>query len=154
MGGMGNAGAGGGTTPRPSGPTFKGTVRWESAQPVLDASKSKLPDSFANHYVISLTGFPLGGRRADPESTEQPKLGKTALERIKAATSLTPKGKDKALADVAEVVGSALFLGFPKDSVKLSPDDKEVAFATMIGRMVIKTKFTFKEMMYHETLAI
>jgi hypothetical protein len=34
------------------------------------------------------------------------------------------------------------------------PDDKEVAFATAIGRMAVKTKFNFKEMMYHETLAI
>ena len=31
---------------------------------------------------------------------------------------------------------------------------KQVAFATQIGRMAIKTKFTFKEMMYHDSLAI
>lgn len=59
--------------------------------------------------------------------------------RIKAATSLTPKDKDAAKADVAQVVGGTLMLGFSKDLLKLSPDDKEIAFATTIGKMAIKT---------------
>jgi len=159
-GGIGNAGGmgGGGGTPRPSAPTFKGVVRWESAKPVQEASKSTLPDPFANHYVISLNGFPLGPRRPNAEggteAAEPPKLSKAALDRIKAATSLTPKSKDKVDADVAQMVGNSLLLGFPKDSLKLSAENKEVAFITMIGRMVIRTKFNCKEMMYKETLAI
>ena len=140
--------------PRPAGQTFKGIVRWESAKPVLEASKSTMSDAFANHYVISLTGFPLGGRRSDTEIDTQPRLGKNALDRIKSAASLTAKGKDAVPADLAQLAGNALLLGFPKDSLKLSADDKEVAFATMIGRIVIKAKFSFKEMMYHESLAI
>jgi hypothetical protein len=58
------------------------------------------------------------------------------------------------VADVAQGVGDSVLLGFSQDALKLSADDKEVAFATVIGKNAIKTKFTFKEMMYHETLAI
>jgi hypothetical protein len=155
MGGGGgmNGGGGGGGTPR-AAQQFKGVVRWESAKPITEATKATLPDEFANHYVISVNGLPLGGRRSDADSGDQPKLSNSALDRIKAASSLTPKSKDLAQAGVAQVVGGALLLGFSQETMKLTPDDKEVAFATVIGRMSIKTKFTFKEMMYHETLAI
>jgi hypothetical protein len=158
MGGMGNGGGaggmgGGGGTPRMP-QQVKGLVRWESAKPIREASKETLPDSFANHYVISLIGFPIGGRRSDSDDNGAPKLGKTAADRIKSATKLTPKGRDAVEPDVVQLVGTALLLGFAQDSLKLSPDDREVAFATALGRMSIKTKFTFKEMMYHENLAI
>ena len=162
-GGMGGAGRGVGNTgdmgsngsnmPR-AVQQAKGVVRWESAKPVLEASKGKLPDPLANHDVISVIGFPIGGRRTDSEDGGAMKLSNAMQERIKAATSLTPKGKDAVHPDVVQLSGFALLLGFAQDSVKLTPDDKEVAFATLIGRMAIKTKFNFKEMMYHETLAI
>jgi hypothetical protein len=152
-GGMGGGGTNSGGTPR-AAQQFKGVVRWESAKPITEATKATLPDEFANHYVISVIGLPLGGRRTDGDSGDQPKLSNSALDRIKAASNLTPKGKDLAQAGVAQVVGGALLLGFSQETMKLTPDDKEVAFATVIGRMSVKTKFTFKEMMYHETLAI
>jgi hypothetical protein len=140
-------------TPRPSGQEFKGIVRWESAQPVQEAAKTPIPDPFANHYVISVINLPLNARRPDGEDG-QPKLSKSASEKIKAATFLTPKGKDPAQPDVLQLAGNMLLLGFSKESLHLSPDDKEVAFATLIGRMAIKTKFNLKEMTYRETLAI
>jgi hypothetical protein len=149
---MGGGGGGGGTPKAVQ--QFKGIVRWESAQPIQEAAKTKFSDDFANHYVICVIGFPLTGRKSDSEDSGPPTVSKSALDRIKAASSLTPKGKDMAQAGVAQVVGDALLLGFSKESVKLSPDDKEVAFVTAIGRMAIKTKFNFKEMLYHETLAI
>jgi hypothetical protein len=152
-GGMGSGGMGsGGGAPR-TAPQVKGIVRWESAAPIQEAGKTKLSD-FPNHYVISVIGYPLSGRRNDSGDGGQATVSKSALERFKAASTLTPKGKDAVHASAAMVVGDALLLGFDKDSLKLTPDDKEVAFATAIGRMAIKTKFNFKEMMYHEALAI
>jgi len=152
MGGGGGMGSSGGA-PR-TAQQFKGIVRWESAAPIQEAGKTKLSDDFANHYVISVIGFPFGGRRSDSADGTQPTVSKSALERIKAASSLTPKGKDAVQAGAAQVIGDALLLGFSKESLKLSADDKEVAFATALGRLAIKTKFTFKEMMYHEALAV
>jgi hypothetical protein len=152
MGGMGSGGSGmggGGGTPH-AAQQFKGIVRWESAKPVQEAAKTALGDQFSAHYVICVIGFPLG----HSSEGEQPHVSKSALEKIKTASTLTPKGKDAVTADAALVVGDAVLLGFAQDALKLSPGDKEVAFATLIGRMAIKTKFTFKEMMYHESLAI
>jgi len=126
--------------PKP-GQEYKGVVRWESAKPILEARKGTIPEGFENHYVISLRGFPYG-------------QGKNAVEKIKAASSLTAKGKDAVPADVAQVIDGVLVLGFAKDTLKLSPEDKEVAFATALGKVPVKTKFTLKEMMYHEELAI
>lgn len=153
-GGMGGGGGMGGNGAPPAAQQFKGVVRWESAKPITEATKARLPDEFANHYVISVIGLPLGGRPSDADGGDQPKLNDSALDRIKAASSLTPKGKDMAQAGVAQVLGGALMLGFSQETMKLTPDDKEVEFATEIGRMSVTTKFTFKEMMYHETLAI
>jgi hypothetical protein len=52
------------------------------------------------------------------------------------------------------VVGRAVLLGFSKESIHLSHDDKEIAFATMISGMSIKTKFNMHEMTYRGALAI
>src|ERR1019366_7253052 len=64
-GGRGRGGQGNGSNLS----TYKGTVRWESAQPIIDALKTPLPDAFANHYVISVIDFPLlsDRRRQDPD---------------------------------------------------------------------------------------
>src|SRR5579884_1871353 len=35
------------------------TVRWESAQPILEATKEKLPAEFNGHYVLAVVGLPL-----------------------------------------------------------------------------------------------
>ena len=133
---------------------FKGVVRWESAKPILEATKATLPEQFANHYVISVIGFPLGRPSTGDDGQQEVKVSKAALERIKAASSLTPKGKEEAQPGVAQVVNSMLLLGFSHETLPLSPDDKEVEFKTTIGRMAIKAKFNFKEMMYHENLAV
>ena len=152
---MGNAGDMGGTTKMPKGgQQYKGVVRWETAKPVVEAGKAKLPDAFANHYVISVSGIPVPGRKADAEGGGDAKLSNAAAERIKAGSSLTAKGKEPVAPDLVQVLGAVLLLGFPQDKLKLTPEDKEVAFAAMIGRVAVKTKFNLKEMMYHESLAV
>ncbi len=162
-GGMGGGGMGrgrGGDGGRGGGASqqMKGTVRWESAQPVLEALKTKLPDSMANRYVISVSGFPLGGgRRGREEDSEQDSTDEM-LERLKSFTLLQPKGKALAQPGVVErqrsMGGASLLFGFGKDLVVLDRDDSEVEFATHLGRMTVKTKFNLKQMLYHGQLAV
>ena len=66
--------------------SFRGTVRWESAKPIMDAMKSKLPENFANHYVISVNGIPMSGR--DQRSEDDPNI-----DHLKGVTFLDVKGK-------------------------------------------------------------
>jgi hypothetical protein len=158
--GMGGGGMGrGGGRGRQMQPV-KGTVRWESAQTILDATKTPLPEAFANHYVISVNGFPLhGSRRSQNEDSDTDSNSQSTermLDNLKAYTSLEPKGKSIAQPGVVQMApgGGSILFGFAKDVVDLSADDKEVAFSTQLNRLMIKTKFEFKDMKYHGKLAV
>jgi hypothetical protein len=154
-GGMGGGRRGGGG--RGQMPQVKGTVRWESAQTIQDALKTPLPGAFANHYVISVSGFPLrgGGRRQDDDNGDSSHASEKMLDNLKAYTSLEPKGKPIAQPGVVqEQPGGAILFGFSKEALDLSADDKEVAFSTQIGRAMIKTKFDLKDMKYRGKLAL
>src|SRR6266851_2638459 len=94
-GGGGGGGMGGGRGGRGGGQrseSIKGTVRWESAKPILDAMKTALPEDFANRYVISVSGFPLNsGRRRrsqDDSDTNSSQSTDDMLDNLKALTYL------------------------------------------------------------------
>ena len=157
MGGGRRGGRGRGGT----GPSVKGTVRWESAQPILEASKKTLPDGFANHYVIAVVGFPgMSDRRRDSgdqdDSSNPPNRSEQdSLDDLKQFTILQPKGRELAQAGVVQrQLGPTFLFGFSKEILALSNDDKEVDFSTRIGRLEIKAKFTVKDMLYRGRLAV
>ena len=169
-GGMGIPGMGGGGMGRGRGgrgggqrsESIKGTVRWESAKPILDAMKTPLPEAFANRYVVSVSGFPLNaGRRRrsqDDSDTNSSQSTDDMLDNLKALTYLEPKGREGVQPGVAQQqpssgAGSILF-GFSKEMLVLKPDDKEVTFSTRMGGLNVKTKFNLKDMMYHGELAL
>jgi hypothetical protein len=174
IGGMGGGGRrmGGnqGGRGQQRGTSYKGTVRWESAQPVLDALKTPLPDAFANHYVIAVIGFPLPApqRRYQDEQGDNPsrqsqednpprRSPDDTLDNLKQFTTLQPKGKELAQAGVVQQQtnsNSNLLFGFSKDSLTLTKNDKEVLFSTTLGRLIIRAKFDPKEMLYHGQLAV
>jgi hypothetical protein len=168
MGGMGIPGMGGGGMGRgrsrgggQRSESIKGTVRWESAKPILDAMKSPLPEEFANHYVISVSGFPLnaGRRRRSQEDSDTNSSQSTedTLDNLKALTYLEPKGREGVQPGVAQQPSSAagiILFGFSKETLALKPDDREVTFSTRMGGLNVKTKFNLKDMLYHGELAI
>ncbi len=155
-GGRGRGGGGrrGGTT------SYKGIVRWESAAPILAAMKSPLPEQFANHYVISVTGLPLFGAAVTQANGEEPQRRPTeddAYDKLKQFTRLEPHGRDGVQAGVVhrQVSSSASFLfGFSREILQLTAADKEVVFSTNLGQLAVKAKFEFKDMLYHGELAI
>jgi hypothetical protein len=171
MGG-GRRGMGGG---RPGGypqsSNYKGTVRWESAQPILDALKTPLPDAFAKHYVIGIRDIPLidnRQRQQNPDDTDQdsPKLStpdsssdpsKQTLDNLKQLTSLTPKGREAAQPGVVQQMtpgGTYFLFGFSKEFLDFGKKDHEVEFSTQLGKLIVKTKFDPSEMLYHGSLAV
>ena len=169
MGGMGIPGMGGGGMGRgrgraggPPSESFKGTVRWESAKPILDAMKSPLPEEFGNHYVISVSGFPLSAgrrRRSQGDSdTNSTQSTEDILDNLKALTYLEPKGREGVQPAAAQQqpssgYGSILF-AFSKETLALKPEDKEVTFSTRMGGLNVKAKFNLKDMLYHGELAL
>jgi hypothetical protein len=146
--------------------TYKGTVRWDSAQPILDALKTPLPDAFANHYVISVIDFPLlsDRRRQDTDqdsgsgsSNSQQQDDKKMLDDLKQYTSLQPKDKDRAQPGIVQrqtASGNIFLFGFAKEFFDFGKNDHEVDFSTRLGRLVIRAKFDPRDMMYHKKLAV
>jgi hypothetical protein len=130
-GGGGRRGGGGGgdmgaAAPAPQGPEV--VIRWESATPMLAATKFQLPPALADHYAISITGLPpqllamvlsgRGGRgggrgrgrdgTADaappPDAETQPPAdpaaeAKARQDRLLHAATLSAKNKDPQTAD-------------------------------------------------------
>lgn len=167
VGGMGGGGRNGGRgRGGQQAPAFKGTVRWESAKPILEALKTPLPDAFANHYVVSVSGFPLnGGRSRRSQDDSDSNSGETSsqstedmLDRLKSLTFLEPKGRDGAQPGVVQQSPSAgsgnILFGFSKEILALKADDKEVTFSTKLGNLLVKTKFNLKDMTYRGDLAL
>jgi hypothetical protein len=166
-------GRNGGGYPRTGGNTsnYKGTVRWESAQPILDALKTPLPEAFAKHYVIGVRDIPLIEERPrqpqeNPDDTDQdsPKLStpnttpsKQTLDNLKQFTSLQPKGRDMAQPGVVQQMtpgGTYFLFGFSKEFLDFGKKDHEVEFSTRLGRLLVKAKFDPSEMLYHGKLAV
>lgn len=121
-------------------------VRWESAQPILDALRAPLAGEFADHYVLSVTNLPFvsaprGGRSGETAAD--------LLERLQAGATLQAKGKETAGAGIARrnKIGAYLF-GFSRSYLRLSPGDKEIVFKLDTGELTITAKFNGKEMMY------
>jgi hypothetical protein len=176
-GGMGRRGGMGGGYPRngggyPQSSNYKGTVRWESAQPILDALKAPLPDAFKNHYVIGVRDIPLIEDRPqlqrNPDDTDQdsPKLAtqdsastisKRTLDNLKQLTQLRPKDREAAEPEIVQQMtpgGTYFLFGFSKTFLDFGKKDHEVAFLTQLGKLVVKAKFNPSEMLYHGNLAV
>jgi hypothetical protein len=166
-GGMGGGGMGrdrdGGWGGGGRSPQFQGVIRWESAQPILDALKSPLPKDFDGRYVISVSGFPILSRRRegdDTDATVSRGASEDVLERVKAMTYLEPKGKAPAQPGlVQEAPGgtgrtATVLFGFSKETLQFTAADREVTFTTQLGNLQVKAKFDLKEMMYHKQLAL
>jgi len=135
-------------------PTMNTIVRWESAQPILDALKAPLAADLQGHYIISVTNLPIGPapRPARPGAEAPPD---EALERAQNGATLQVKGKDPGEAGIARRnhIGSILF-GFSKDYLHVAPTDREIVFKLDTGQLTLSARFDTKEMIYHGKLAV
>ena len=187
-GGRGGGGRGGGggemgpAAPAPQGPEV--VIRWESATPVLAATKFQLPPALADHYAISITGLPpvllammlsgRGGRGGrgrgregveegapPPEAEAQPPAdpaaeAKARQDRLLHAATLSAKNKDPQTADTVLQTADkqTIIFGFLKTNLPLAPTDKDLEFNLKTGAGGFKAKFEPKEMMYKGALTV
>jgi hypothetical protein len=132
-GGVGRGGSSSSTSP--SMPKWEAIVRWVSAPPMQQLLKPKLPDSFKGHYVISVTGLPIG---EDPGSlTEQTSLT------IKRGQEVHPETAYQDPNDTA-----TLYFAFLPSMVDAS-NSKTAQFKMEAPPFEVKTKFNLGEMKIH-----
>jgi hypothetical protein len=155
MGGMSRGRQGGMRGAGPEIPGITATVRWESALPVRQVSKRKLPASLDGQYVLSVTGLPV----MDPSSVPRDEDlggGELMFDRIREASTLQRRGKDT-LGPTAVTSGAAsgsFLLTFDPGSQPITAAEKEITFVTKMGPMSTKAKFLLKEMLYQGRLAL
>ena len=143
-------------------PDMKAIVRWDSAQPIREATKKDAPEEEKGVYLISVTGMPMmqGRRRRGgddaPENAEERR--KAMAERMKESTRLERKGKDPMHASSVEFIeesqGGGMQFRFVSDDPPITLADKQVTFVTRMGPFELKVKFPLKEMMYRGQLAL
>ncbi|HLJ51012.1 MAG TPA: hypothetical protein VKU01_33620 [Bryobacteraceae bacterium] len=151
-GGMGRRRGGGGE--RGSPVMLKGTVRWQSAQIMLAALKTSLPEAFKDHYVIAVSGLPVSasGRRESGSSNTEDRLEDLRNMTTLRTTTQEPAGPDL-VQRTKEGAGPFLF-GFPKETLTIGAADKEAVFALEAPVFSVRTSFSLKEMIYHGALDV
>jgi hypothetical protein len=128
-------------------------VRWESAQPILDALKTHIPPEFDGHYVLGVTNLPIAGTRASGRGGDA--APDDVLERLQNGATLEAKGKDPVESGIARRTrGGEILLGFSKDYLHLAATDREIIFGLTMERFSIKAKFDGKDMVYRGKLAV
>ena len=179
--GGGGAGDMGAAPSAPQGPEV--VIRWESATPMLAATKFQLPPALADHYAISITGLPPqlltmvlngrggrgGGRGRDgaengappPDAEAQPAAdpaeeAKARQDRLLHAATLSAKNKDPQTADTVLQTADkrTIIFGFLKANMPLAATDKDLEFDLKFGPTMFKAKFEPKEMMFKGALTV
>jgi hypothetical protein len=143
-------------------PEFKATVRWESALPVQDALKQKLPQEYVGYYVIAVQGLPQMRRppvrREGGPQMDEDQMRKRMMERMKDNTLLARQGKDPLKPERVETRTSgqsSIFLFFfPRGETPITLEDKELTFSTVFGPMELKASFPLKDMVYRGNLEL
>lgn len=117
------------------------TIRWESAIPVLQITRTVLPVAFLEHFVISVTGLPDGVLS----------IGWKLASAVLAAPRHSPER--------AEFVGLtedklALLFAFQKLHPPIRKSDGALSFNMTLSGIKIKTTFQPKGMIYRGQLAL
>ena len=177
-GGGGDMGGGGGGGPM-SGPAGgqmpQVRVTFETAMPVAEAKgRIEIQDGFKGvreeYVVISVSGMRMMGGmgsrsgaqakgKGEPPTPESRKQQQEEMQaRLLQLTTL--KVKDDKVFQPAEakiqqtVNGQVMLFAFPRKELDLKPDDKSLTFKTTMGPVEISVKFSLKEMMSQEKLAL
>jgi hypothetical protein len=144
---------------------FKAVVRWESGLPVRLARKTAtLQDKGLGQYVLSVSRLPLefieqSSGNGTIHRDQGAGLDKTALaERFAKSSSLQRTGKDAIPANHAEWVDSdfspRVVIFFPLGASPIQPEDRDVDLVSQIGALVVRAKFSLKEMVYRDRLEL
>jgi hypothetical protein len=126
-------------------------VTWESALPLFDALKYRLPADFIGHYVIGVKDLPIL-----VDAGPQRQTSEQLVDWLKNSATLRAKSKEPVQAGVVATSrgGSMVLFGFLKELLPLNEKDKEVVFALNTNQLALKARFEPKEMMYQGKLAL
>ena len=117
-------------------------MRWESAEPIRSAQKTRLPAAFDGHHVIAIL---FGGDVARD-------LGARPVDDLRQSVVLA--GKRAVDAEIVQVYRGGpdgYLIGFPKMSAS---GVKQLGFTARVGLLALKATFPTGDMRYHGQLAL
>jgi hypothetical protein len=131
----GRSGRSGSDVPQPAElPKWQALVRWVSAKPMKEILKLHLPPDFDGHYVISVSGLPLG-----EDTTEI--ASQTTLQ-LKRGDPVHP---ETAYQDPGDT--STIYFAFVPSTLDVS-SSKTAVFSMLAQPYEIRAKFSLSEMKY------
>lgn len=144
---------------------FRSVVRWESGLPVRLARKTAtLPDKGVGQYILSISRLPLEFiEQASANGTvthgRGAELDKTALaELVTKGTTLQRLGKDSIAAIHSEWVESdfspRVVIFFPPGAKPIQMEYRDVDLVSAFGGLLLRAKFSLKEMVYRDKLEL
>jgi hypothetical protein len=120
------------------------TVRWESAKPILQVTRTALPNEFRNHYVISVTGLPVRILSQTSNGMPLPNAELSAGKHRPERAEFVALTSDKL----------TLLFAFPKGNPVIKASGKTVLFTMKLSGITIATRFVPQEMVYRGQLAL
>lgn len=134
-----------GPYPRSTRTQVEGIVRWESALPILDALRTRVPDEFKHCLVISLNGIPAendsaGRRTFDPETIRQ------SVRLDYGGAAHAPELVQNA--PLSTGMTRTVLSGFSSGKVRLSASSGNIVFHARISGTPFKVRFKSAEMIY------
>ncbi len=140
-----------GPYPRTSRMQVDGIVRWESALPIREALRSRVPEQFKDSLVISLSGIPVnmdsaGRRTFDLETIRQ--SARIEYEGAARTPELVQNGP------LSSGMTRSVLLGFSRNKVALSGSSGSIVFSGRLAGTPFKVKFKPADMMYRGKFAV
>jgi len=147
-------------------------VAFETALPVAEAkARVELKDGFVGMreqvVVISVSGMRMpGGRGPGGGAPGGPGAGdagaadraKAMQDRLLQVTTLKVSNdkvfKPSEARMQQSAAGVVMLFAFPRNELKLTPEDKQVTFKTAMGPMEISVKFNLKDMVFDKQLSL
>jgi hypothetical protein len=121
---------------------YQAILRWESAEPIRSAQKTRLPAAFDGYHVIAILF------RGDVARD----LGPKPIEDLKQSVVLAGKrAVDAEIVQAYRAGPDAFLIGFPKTS---TTGAKRLEFSASAGIVALKARFNTSGMLYHGQLAL
>lgn len=125
-------------------PVFSATVRWGSSRAIRAALKTPMEDDATSYYIVELVGNVPTFAAPDDDN---PTANAQRVQMLRESTKLERKSGDPIYLDRVETVAAGTRFYFTRRD-PIVPGNKEVTFTTKLGPLVIKAKFTLKDMQY------
>jgi hypothetical protein len=128
---------------------FQAVIRWETARPIRIAEKNKNFENSQFYVLAAIGDFPSTG-----DSNEDLAAREQRREMLQEFTRLERKGDAPIYLDRIEPIAAGGIRFYFSRIEPIKESNKEITFATKVGPLEFKAKFSLKDMLYRGKLEL